>query len=141
VALKIEIKTISQKDQRYATVGDWFFEADTWQIRVSKLGDWRMEFLVALHELVEMALCHYNSVSQAAVDTFDQTYESQYGEPGDDPKAPYQKEHSIATGIERLIAVMLGIKWKEYDDVVNQCLKPDSISSRSKATALGSLVD
>jgi hypothetical protein len=39
-------------------------------------------------------------------------------EPGDDPRAPYYKEHFFATNIERMIAHEMGIDWNEYSQKV-----------------------
>lgn len=125
MALKIEIHTIPHSRQRYETVGDWRYGTDgTWLFFVSELGNWRMEMAVAIHEIVECALCRYGGISVTEVDEFDMAYESQrkpedYSEPGDDPRAPYHKQHCIATGIERIIVCMLGLSWKDYDDKIN----------------------
>jgi hypothetical protein len=40
-------------------------------------------------------------------------------EPGDDAKAPYHREHVFATKIERLLAVELGVNWRDYDREVS----------------------
>jgi len=40
-------------------------------------------------------------------------------EPGDSPDAPYRAEHSIATGIERILAGAGGIDWQTYEEAVN----------------------
>lgn len=77
--MNIRIKTIPHNKQRYATCGDWYYEGEgadkSLEIRVSQLPDSRYEFLVALHELVEVKLCEWSGVSQQAVDAFDMEYE------------------------------------------------------------------
>jgi hypothetical protein len=132
--MKITIETIAHKDQRYPTVGDWTFDnLGNLNIRVSALSDWRREALIAIHELVEVILCKQAGVSQEVVDRFDMEFESRQkvtdlpsgnvkfilnpteGEPGDDPQAPYVRQHCVATGIERLLAAELGVNWKEYE--------------------------
>jgi hypothetical protein len=123
--LSIEIKTIPHSQQRYETVGDWFYTPNgAWHFHVSDLDDWRMEIAVAVHELIECMLCRFEGITQVEVDDFDMAYETQrapdnYDEPGDDPRAPYHKQHCIATGIERIVVCMLGLSWKEYDDKIN----------------------
>lgn len=82
--------------------------------------NWRYECLVAVHELVELLICRWNGVTGAAVDEFDITFEKNraccdFSEPGDDPKAPYRFEHCIATGVERILAAVLGVSWKKYE--------------------------
>jgi hypothetical protein len=102
-------------------VGDWKIEKDeTILIFVSKMSDWRYEFLVALHELVEVFLCRYSGVGQKQVDRFDIAYEKKRkagdeSEPGDSPKAPYRTQHCIATGVERIVAAFLGVVWADYE--------------------------
>jgi hypothetical protein len=39
-------------------------------------------------------------------------------EPGDDPRAPYYREHQFASGMERLMAAELGIDWQQYMGLV-----------------------
>lgn len=119
--MKITIETIPHETQRYATVGDWYYDKDeTLCIKVSALSDWRREVLVAIHELVEVVLCKHNGVSTELVDEFDIQFEKariegDESEPGDDPKAPYRKEHCVATGVERILAAELGVDWKPYE--------------------------
>ncbi len=35
--------------------------------------------------------------------------------PGDDPKAPYFKEHLFTTIVERMVAAEIGVEWADYD--------------------------
>ena len=123
--MKITIEVIRHKEQRYPTVGDWWFDKNgDLEIRVSALSDWRLESLIAVHELWEVLLCKERGISQASVDEFDMRFEKErelgdHGEeeePGDDPKAPYRSEHCSATGVERLLASLLGIDWRGYEE-------------------------
>ena len=126
MSLRIEIKTIPHSQQRYETIGDWFYVPNgVWKFHVSDLGNWKMEMAIAIHELVECALCRYAGITQAEVDQFDMAYEAQrapdnYDEPGDDPRAPYHIQHCIATGIERIVICCLGVNWKDYEDKIRQ---------------------
>jgi len=78
--------------------------------------------------MIEAYLAIHAGVSPAAVDRFDKAYEAKRkrgddSEPGDDPKAPYYRQHQIATGIERLLAVELGVDWSTYDrEVIEQMI-------------------
>jgi len=123
--MKVTIETIPHGEHRYATVGDWFFDPDgNLTIRVSKLSDWRREMLIAVHELVEVLICKHRGISQESVDRFDKEFEAtrhpdNEDEPGDDPAAPYVKEHCIATAVERLLCAELGVSWKEYEAELN----------------------
>jgi hypothetical protein len=50
-----------------------------------------------------MLLCIDRGVSFKAIDRFDMNFKGD-GEPGDDPRAPYYRQHQFATQIERLLA-------------------------------------
>jgi hypothetical protein len=131
IMLRVEVKVIPHKEQRYDTVGDWWFEPDTkgpaLQIRVSNMGDWRYEYLVAQHEQNEAMLCFARCISGAEVTVFDIMYEDRrrsgdsefQGECGDHALAPYRKEHFFATTQERAMAAELGVDWSEYEEAVN----------------------
>lgn len=86
----------------------------------SKLSDPRREFLIQHHELTEVKLCEQAGVTQEVVDKFDKDFEANRAEdnedePGDEPAAPYVRQHCIATGVERLLAAEMGVNWKEYE--------------------------
>jgi len=122
--MKIIIETIPHETHRYETCGDWYYDTDgTLHIKVSNLSDWRREMLVAVHELVEVLTCKNDGVSQEVVDKFDKEFEANRhpdneDEPGDDPSAPYVKQHCLATGIERILAQQWGVVWSEYADEI-----------------------
>ena len=122
--IHIEIKTITHKEQRYITVGDWWWDADgVLQIRVSQMGDWRYEALVAFHEQFEALACRRSGIREETVSAFDMEFENNrkqgnVGEPGDDLQAPYYRQHQMATIAERQLAMELGVDWKQYSEVV-----------------------
>lgn len=113
--MDIHIKTIPHKDQRYETLGDWFFEGDDLTILVSDFGDWRYNVLVGIHEAVEAILCRDRGISEESVTEFDLAHLEEE-EPGFHKDAPYYKEHQIADVIERIMASELNINWKEYEE-------------------------
>lgn len=112
----IIVKTIPHSEQRYETVGDWFWDADTATLRVmvSDLKNWKEEALVAIHEIIEAVLCEGAGIKVHSVDNFDMNFKGD-GEPGDDPKAPYHEQHRFATRVEKNLARELNVKWREYD--------------------------
>lgn len=124
--MNIDIRTIRHNAHRYDTVGDWGFLDGALHIRVSDLGDWRHETLIGLHEAVEAVLCKHAGISTASVDAFDMAFEEERtaglhapeAEPGDHPSCPYHRQHAIATVVERLLAVELGVDWKEYEEAI-----------------------
>lgn len=124
--MNIEIEIIDHHEQRYDTVGDWDlnFETKTLKLRISNLGNWRYNFLVTLHEMCEAALCLDREITTEVVDQFDLQFEENrdvgnIDEPGDDPKAPYRKEHFFATNLERLMAAELRVDWAKYEEEIN----------------------
>lgn len=118
--MKFTVKVVPHSMQRYNTVGDWQFSTDgTLHIRVSDYGDWRMVWAVAVHELVETYLCQRAGITEAMVDEFDLAYDENRtpddtSEPGDNPNAPYYKQHQIATKVEKLVCAVLLVSWKAY---------------------------
>ena len=74
--------------------------------------------------MIEAYLALHAGVSSEAVDRFDRAYEAKRkpgddSEPGDDPGAPYHKQHVLAEKIERLLARQLGVNWSAYDREVS----------------------
>jgi hypothetical protein len=146
--MKIVIEEISREDHRYPTCGDWFFEEEwirppgtemgpssLWQkgkilrIKVSRLEDFRHTMMVAVHELVEALTCHLDGVTQEQVDKFDMEYEANRkegdeSEPGDDPNAPYKRQHNLATAVERMCSYAWGVDWKDYESKIEALFKP-----------------
>ena len=132
--LKVNLRTIPHSSQRYDTVGDWqFIPPNELLITVSEMGDWRMEMLVALHELIECLTCQVDGVSQKAVDLFDMNFKGE-GEPGEDPLCPYFYQHLLATDIERRLAYRWAVNWNHYDKVVNSLVWRPNDGERSKTT-------
>lgn len=119
--MNVNVKIIPHKKQRYNTIGDWFYDANgNLQIRVSEMSDGRFEQLVEIHERIEVMLCEEAGVTQDMVDDFDikwekHRHESEYDEPGDDPRAPYHEQHKTAMAVERMLAEKLGVDWEKYE--------------------------
>ena len=122
--MNITIRTIDHKSQRYDTCGDWKFEENgDLTITVSLMDNWKYEMLVAFHELIEVLLCKDRNITDEQVMAFDRMFEemrTKYPsivgdrEPGNDPAAPYAREHQTATGMEHAMAAELGVDWSEY---------------------------
>jgi hypothetical protein len=123
---KITMKVIPSEKQRYPTCGDYWIKGSNVNFRVSDLKDMGMELLVLIHELVEWTLVNRRGISIDSIDDFDIQFEKDRvagkhtddEEPGDDKKAPYFKEHQIATKVEKLMAKELGIDWDKYNKAV-----------------------
>lgn len=123
--LNIEIKTISDKDQKYNTVGAYWEEEDKLMITISDMKNWKNEVLIALHELVESSLCKSRGIKLEEIPKFDKQFEKKrkYGildEPGNEPGAPYHREHQFAIKMENLFAQELGINWDEHNKLITE---------------------
>ena len=121
--MNIHIQVIPNSQMRPEVDGaDWFWDnKGDLQVRVAPMSCWRFEILLAIHEAVEAIMCKHNGVSQHQVDEFDQRYDLAHphtddSEAGDDPAAPYEREHCFATAIERILCAEMGVHWKIYDD-------------------------
>lgn len=120
--MKINIETIPHKEQRYRTSGDYYLDKDgTYQIRISSLSTQKREMAVALHEIWEMFEAIVAGVAFHTIDQFDQAFtkKNNIDEPGDDPQAPYYRQHQKATIAERLFIEDVGDNWQEYEKEVD----------------------
>lgn len=115
--MKINIETIDHKCQPYDTVGMWTNLSDETKITVSDMRNDDYAFCVAVHELLEAYLCRKRGITTEDVDSFDLNFKGD-GEPGDDPAAPYRKEHFFSTTVERMVAAELGVDWQKYEDAI-----------------------
>lgn len=120
--MRILVRTIDNKDQRYKTVGDWIFtDPDTLIITVSDLKDDKMNCLIVIHELIEAFLCKFHDpeITTEAVDEFDMSH-PELEEPGESSKAPYYKQHLIASTFEITLAYELKINWEYYEKKIRE---------------------
>ena len=132
--MKIIIETIPHNKQRYNTCGDWQYtkEGDL-RVKVSEMKTIHgvvmshvMESVIGLHEVIEALSCSHDGITEEQVDKFDtdplieEDIEGLGIEEGDHPNAPYKQQHTLATGIERILCYTLGIPWYEYE---NQLIK------------------
>jgi hypothetical protein len=129
---EVLIRMIPHSQHRYSTVGDYYeVEGGKWVIEVSELGDARYEFLVVIHELVEWFLLWRRGVKEEDVTAFDIWWEEakkgnvQSDEPGNDIRAPYYQEHQIATLVEKMVALQLGVDWEEYCKAMDKLYEED----------------
>ena len=117
--MKIVIDTINHKDQRVGEVGDYWEKDGIATFVISKIkSDYHA--LVIIHELAEYFLVKKRKISLKSIDRFDREFyeNNNFGEAGDSKKAPYFKEHKVATRIEKILAKELGVKWKDYEKAI-----------------------
>lgn len=132
--MRLTFRTIPHGKQRYNTVGDWYYKGAWWMFRVSKMKPKIYMFLVFIHELVEWWWCLENRVFWGNLDSFDMKYEdarekgiaapcgcvpTETSEPGHDIHAPYHEGHVIAEKVERFVAELFMVEWKEYEKTVD----------------------
>ncbi len=122
--LLLKVELVNHGEQRYSTCGDWQIDTDGCIcIKVSDTGFRIDALLVGIHEAVEAILCREHGVKEADVDAFDvefnRTHDLSEEEPGEDPGAPYRREHATADVVERIVALEAGVVWRKYDDRVN----------------------
>jgi hypothetical protein len=128
---KIEIYFVPKEKQRLACYrkegcADYFIErresrnerlarkaVNVLVINVTKTKNWRHEWLILLHEIVELILVLHSGVIFKEIDRFDEQM-TDYHDPGSHPAAPYHKAHMTALKIEKEIAKKLKIKWGSY---------------------------
>ena len=123
MAINLVIRTLCAKDMRYDTAGDWREH----HIFIRDENNPKYEHLVAFHEYAEKLYCDYNGIKEVDVTAFDMAYEEtrtlgvapcgceHLDEPGDDPHAPYYKAHQLATIVEKLLALEIGVNWEKYN--------------------------
>lgn len=118
--MDIVVKVIDNSQHRSNITGaDWWYDDDgNLQVRISKMSDPRHESALALHEVFEALLCHFQDVKYQEVDAFDIPYEATHDKKcnaGDEPDCPYRTQHGFATAAERIFTTALGINWLSYD--------------------------
>lgn len=114
--MTVRVFLVEQKNQRYDTLGDWIWTETGLDIRLSRefaQRDPRYGALLLVHEFVEAMLCRSTGISTRQVDAFDMSFTGD-GEPGDDPTAPYHRQHQMAEAVERVLASQLGVNWRRY---------------------------
>lgn len=112
---EIHIHALPYAQMRYPTFGDYQrFADDSLEITVVKLPDWRHEFLIGLHELIEEAVTRARGITEPEILAFDLAH-LELADPGMDTRAPYHKEHVLATAIEMMVAQALGVDWAAYE--------------------------
>ena len=116
--MKIRVNIVEPETQRYETSGDYFYNRKGYLIfRISKQKTRFLEKMQLIHELIEQTLCEYSAILHERIDEFDMNYDmknSTYQEPGDDPNAPYHKQHVLAKDVEKMICKQLNLNFDEY---------------------------
>jgi hypothetical protein len=123
--MKINIDFIDAKEQRYPTAGDYWIDENTLEVRITKQGNRDYEFMIMIHELIEEYLTRRKGINEQSILEFDLEWEKKKEqglttaeEPGAEPDCPYKREHFLATVIEGLLALEMGIDFQTYDQEI-----------------------
>ena len=114
---KISIDIVKSALVRYPTLGDYYSINGEDVYTITAMPQDGMTLAIAVHELVEFMLCQRDGVREKSITDFDISFETGrcHGEPGDDPAAPYRKQHQAATSVERAVIAAFGLSWEDYE--------------------------
>ena len=127
--MRIVIETVPHKLNRNGQVGDYKYLHDgTLYITVSELGNDDMNWLVALHEMIEERISKSDGISEPEINDWDAYYEKKRemglvpteSENGFAYDCIYKKHHTVSTGIEMVLAALLEVDWNDYNDTINK---------------------
>ncbi|MDP2946123.1 MAG: hypothetical protein Q8N61_01560 [bacterium] len=123
---KITYKLIVQplSKMRYPTIGDYYKTKDGWVIASADSKNSDYNFLILLHEFIELYLTQRRGISEPKIKKFDEWFEREKAKgnfkgkviaAGRHLKAPYRREHIFAEKIEKLLAKELGIDQRRQE--------------------------
>lgn len=123
--MNINIRTVPNEEIKLRhgfTGADWWWDAGNLEVRVAlELKDWRERACLIVHETAEAMMCRHLGITVQQVDDYDEKFEREH--PGDGTTnvgdlhdCPYRVPHNAATAMERVLAVVLGVSWQDYDD-------------------------
>lgn len=131
--MNISVQVRPYAEMRYPTVGDYYYLSNgTLQFDIAETGSPIYNKLILIHELVEWALIEHRRLPIPTIDSFDWMFGEQqrlglraaHEEPGFAHDSPYQREHTMATGIEMAVCVAAGIKWSDYEQALTELTCP-----------------
>lgn len=107
---KIEIEIIPLNEQRYDSLGDYYFKKGILHFKITDTGNPFYNKLILIHELVEQTLTEAKGVKESTILRHDLEFEKLVkdgkipdGEPGEHKNSPYRAEHLLAEVVERLM--------------------------------------
>ena len=112
----MEIRGSTTTPVSYATLGDWHYTSNGFDIPFVDTGCPECNLMLFVHELVEAFLCRLHGIGESTVTDFDKNFQGDY-EPGDDIHCPYRNEHHAAELVEKYLARILEFNWKEYQRI------------------------
>ena len=121
-------------------VGDWTYGQELLVASADNSLNEDSQFAVMIHEIIECYLCRKRGITDQQVCAFDNLFEKERligkhkedEENGDDPRAPYRKEHQAATFVERAVCHALGLKWDEHCGTISELPKSEPKSAEDR---------
>jgi hypothetical protein len=111
----INIIYTKPSDMRYSTIGDYYDAIGGGEVyQVADLGSNDMNFLVAIHELIESHICRKRGIKEPDIMTWDLAH-AESDDPGSEPGCIYGKEHKFAEKVEYMVMEELGISKESYE--------------------------
>ena len=93
-------------------VADWYEKKGIVKIDTAEEQGFDSALAVAMHEIIEKALCDRAGITCEQVDLFD--LQCHDYDPGCNPAAPYHHQHMAALKVERAVCKALGLSWKQH---------------------------
>lgn len=117
----INIIYTKPSDMRYSTIGDYFDVVGGEVYQVADLGNNDMNFLVALHELIESHICKKRGINEPDILAWDLAH-PESDDPGNEPGCIYGKEHKFAEKVEYMVLEELGITKEDYEAALEKVI-------------------
>jgi hypothetical protein len=122
---QIEVQVVPLKEQRYDTLGDYFFKKGVLHFKITDTGNPFYNKLILIHELIEQTLTEAKGIKEQTILRHDLEFEKlikdgKVGpdeEPGEHKNSPYRQEHLLAEIVEKLMLNHLNREtFKEYNN-------------------------
>jgi hypothetical protein len=129
---QINIEIVPLKEQRYDTLGDYYYKKGVLHFKITDTGNPFYNKLILIHELVEQTLTEAKGIKEQTILRHDLEFEKLIkdgkvdpdSEPGDHKNSPYRKEHRLAEVVERLMLNHLNREtFEEYNDKIFKIVK------------------
>ena len=115
---------------RFGGIGDWHDPSNGNRlVIVAELPNADMTLALAIHEIVEQAMCMSDGVRSVDVDEWDKNYTGE-GEPGEADGCPYFDQHAAAIAVEKCVCETLGVDWNEYSEALGKVFNGSNTVSR-----------
>lgn len=124
---QINIEIVPLKEQRYDTLGDYYYKKGVLYFKITDTGNPFYNKLILIHELVEQTLTEAKGIKEPVILRHDLEFEKLLrdgkvdpnSEPGEHKNSPYRKEHVLAEIVERMMVNHMNQEtFTEYSDKI-----------------------